>query len=513
MSNAVRAIVKIETPDEFDPVSGQMMPGQTFEFATRADGHPDPTDDLLQITTTKRLNEAAGRFVLVFTPRIVWQGKNWADLIPGYSLVSIYLQHYPADPEPVLVMLGLTGARLETEEYASQQPERTVQVTGMEVTRVFLESRTYYMPQTPSQLSKQFMPALLGASPVLNPPPPFNAAAALLGTIVLDPELATAGDSPVRAIAKFLKLLTTGLSSSYNPSGQPLIDLDLPTRKFSDLVYFDEEAAELALFDPSAMLPASSQLTKDGAPLWSVMSTFQDATYQELFPISRDVRAAKGGGVHPAAVEIIFRRRPFGGRINFDGEVVGVRAPVGSQFDQDFELTETVGIYGRDLMALSCERRVDGIANIYYVEPVVPMVAVKQGFRDLHGPSLDADPDSPSNLRRFGIRLLQVRDYYLSRAGSAGNDEEVSRMLPIAAQRERLLWTWHRFEPLFRRGKITVRGNARLQVGKRLEQLGPRNIHREYYIEGVTHSVVLGRQAQRFVTSLDVTRGWDLPAV
>lgn len=530
---AVRTIVKIQTPPEWDPRKGVVRPGQLWGF----DSTNGPSEDLISVTTSKALGEPCGRFTLTFVPR-ERDGYTWADLVPGYSLVEIWAQRYPTNPEPVLLMLGLTSASARSEDYSSAQPRRTVQISGRELSCIFVDQRVLYLPVPPERTATRQAGEILEASTddlgrtfgsrqgPAGLPATASPSVAAFGMLAIDPELAARGDSPVDAIDRFVKMVTVGTKSEYNPDGLPLLNFEFPDAKLRELVFFDRAKASALLFDPGAELPAAGQLSVENAQLWNLMETWSDGTYQELFTETRDLSLANPEisleRVSPASIEVVFRKKPFAGRIDGTGAVYGIAPPSGTQFDRDFaqDPAENILIDGSDVISLSIVRAVDRISNVYLVYPIVPGISSRTDFRALHQPLVDDTFSSPSSMRRFGPRLLERSDYYLrigeqftpaepAVASSPAPPEAFAR----ASARQELLRAWHRFEPLFWRGTYTLKGDPHLRIGKRMVDRGSGKdpVSREYYVSGVSHSIVVGGQQPTFISRVSVERGWDLP--
>ncbi len=521
---SIRAVLRIQTPPEWDPRTGTVRPGKLYGFDSGERG--GPADDLISLVTSKQLDQPAGRFTLNFVPREVEEGRTWADLIPAYSLVEIWLQRWPENPQPVLVMLGLSGPTIESEDYSNAEPERTIQVTGWELSVIFADQRILYLPVPPEEQAYEVLPDPLArplSSSVVTTsvtpratspaqrgqPATATPEVSLFGMLAIDPELAQEGATPVDAIGRFVQMVTTGVATDYNKHGLPLLNFEFPDATLKDLLFFDAKRARRDLFDPQAQLPASAQLPIDRAALWSLMTAWCDPYYQEMFPLTRDTsldtRARFVTTLQRAAIEIVFRKKPFAGRINSAGEVVGVASSVGTQFDPDFGDANTTTIADSDVASISVACGfVDRISNVYLVYPQASGIGGPD-WRAIQTPLADNHPLAPSSVVRFGSRPMEVPDYYIRLDGGEGP----INWLAVASARQRLLWAWHRFEPLFRRGSYTLRGHAEIQVGSRLVHVG-RNMNREYYVTGLTHSMLLGDQQPRFLTRVEVERGWDL---
>jgi hypothetical protein len=313
---------------------------------------------------------------------------------------------------------------------------------------------------------------------------------------------------------RFVRMCTTGLTTTYNPSGAPLLNFDFPDARLRDLLFFDRQKAEAALFDPNAQLPAAAQLTINRQALWHLMSTFSDPTYQELFTQTRDLSLSDlelgRERASPSAVEIVFRKKPFAGRIDATGSLVGIADARASQFDPEFASANTVPLTDLDVVAMNLMRTSRDVRNLYFVYPQVPGFNNPEDFRALHPPLIDGERLAPASARRFGPRLIEVADYYMRLPGSSLEPPQPSQdAFEQATVREQLLWAWHRFEPLFWRGDYTLRGNPALRIGQRMTHSG-RNIGREYYVQAVTHSMTIGSQQPRFITQINVDRGWPV---
>lgn len=507
---AIRAIVKIQTPAAYDPKGRVVRPAQLYGFETGQFGKGGPSDDLISVQVSKHLNEPCGRFALHFTPREPIKGYTWADLIPGYSLVEIWLQRYPDQPAPVLVMLGLTGATVEEEDFSQAQPRRDITVAGRELSCIFVDQRTLYLPTPPKRESVQ--PVLtLQAQEVSGLPALFTPEAQLLGMVVIDPELVLEGSSPVDAIDRFVRMVSTGLATAYNPDARPLLNLALPDARLEDLIFFQPDVARAQLFDPNARLPASAQNTHTGVPLWHLMSTLSDPAYMELYAVTRDLEAGnerEGPQLSRSAVEVVFRKKPFAGRIDDSGKLIDVAGVSGSQFGAELleDASSTVSITASDVIGRSLHRSVQDVFNLFYVEPQALNVNAAD-FRALYQPVLDDSPLAPSSSSRFGLRLKDVRDYYLRLPDNVDTPRQSA--FEVATARARLMWSWYRLNPLFRTGSIDTVGMPDVQVGLRLRESRGARGEFEYYVVSWSHSLRwAGSPSLR--TRLGVERGWQL---
>lgn len=518
---SIRALVRIETPARWNQRLNASEPGQLYGLDSAVS---DPGKDLISVSISKGRNEPCGRFALTFVPRDVDRGRTWAELIPAYSLVTISLQAYPFDQAPVLVMLGLSDVCMQSEVYSSAEPQRQIQVVGRELSCLLADQRIVYLPVPPQDQWTQSAEPIADAakrpparqdafgrvSPGEDQLPPTASedlarqVSQQQGMYGIDPTLGAMGDTPVAVIDRFVRMLTVGVTSEWNKGGRPFVNLRFPDSQLRDLLFFDKSKAETALFDPRAKLPAMAQLSTN-ASMWQLLTTWSDSTYQELFPVTRDMALntnAAFSSSRDAAIELIFRKKPFAGHIDETGKLTGVAPPSGTQFDEAFAKQHTSRIEDAEVASSSLSRgHLDQVSNIYWVYPMVSAMSTPNWNTIIH-PLADVDPDSPSRISRFGPRLKHVSDRYMYLQDTLAPQE-------IATSRQALLRAWHRFEPEFIRGSYSLRGRADLQVGTRLVHEG-RGVLREYYINRVAHHMLLGAEQPRFMTDVEVERGWDL---
>lgn len=495
-SSAFRSIVRIQTPPRYDPATGSVAAGELFGFDSAKPASRDPRDPanaLLSIKTSKRLDQPCGRFTLTFAPLEVADGLFWSDILPAYSLVEIFLQRYP-DPEPRLVMIGLVDRGEVVEDFSAAAPQRQVTVHGREAGCIFVDQKVLYLPAPPE-------PILAGQvaheARQLDLPALYEEKTQLLGMLALDPDIGFEGASPVDVIDRFIRMATVGLPTKYNPHGVPLLDLRLPKRTLADLVVFDADRARAQLFDPAAKLPAAGQDIRTGVSLWEMIETWSDPTYHEIWTRT----AVLGSGRLDGVIEVVFRRRPFAGRI-VDGEAVYIAPVAGSQFDPEFLDDPAENIELEPARIISRSRGWDAARtqNLYYVYPQLPFK--DDQYQALYQPLIDVGDDSPSDIRRLGLRLRKVTDYYFG--------EGPSTALEVGQARARLLWAWHRFEGIMQSGALQVIGDPIYEVGKRLVEVEDGDPLREAYITGVSHAVMLATAQPAFRTHLQFERGWPL---
>lgn len=503
--------VKIQTPPEFNPLTGQMEPARVIRFDSRESGD-SPAGDVYTLTWGNSVNTPCGRFTLTMAPRYVEGNRTWADLIPAYSLVEIWVQRFPDDEE--CVMLGLVTHRSEDADFTQAGPMRTIRISGSAVSRVLVDQKTFWLPVNPATLApnepEEFLTDLRSGDASI--PDLYGPAAEIFGTAILDPQLFSEGDGPIAVIDKYVRYIVEG-KGPRSVTPKPLLNWALPTVRLEQILFFDPTRA--SLFDHKARLPAQQSVHAGNVPLWSLLSGYVSPFYQEFFSETRQLESiapsrvigADPGGLASVAVEIVLRKKPFAGRIDESGDLVDTRFPGGSQFDETFEndREQSIDLGGWPVQSYCYARSSDAVRNLFYTLPQAVNEIAGTPFTALHAPLMDTDPASPSFVRRFGLRLCHVNDPYL--AERQGDVEHLART------RERLLMAWHRFEPTFLNGQITVAGHPRFRAGKRVVWTEPYvNRRLEFYVPSVTHTVSIRGSSPTYSTQLEVQRGWELPA-
>jgi hypothetical protein len=224
--------------------------------------------------------------------------------------------------------------------------------------------------------------------------------------------------------------------------------------------------------------------------LWNYLKVFVDTLFQEIF-------TRMEGGV----CRLHFRAKPFlqeyggtGTRFRDDDPTLGTR-----ELDQ--------GI----ILASHLRRQSTAVYNFFRVLPIGASTALQEpSFLYRLVPTILTDPDHPSYVRRYGLRVLDHASPYLSAKptipSTATNETDDS--VVAAGQR------WGTIASVFYGsgaemygGVLTVLGSPLWNVGMRLlteDERGPR----EGYIEGVDHQY--DYRTGRYSSQLRVTRLWYL---
>lgn len=480
--NSIRAIVKIQTPSFFDAEENQTIPENTWNFDS-ASG--DIGADVLSLSVTKAMNSPFGRFSLNLSPRLIARNKHWGDLIPPYSLVEIWLQSYPRDKTPVLAMVGLVDEVSVDETYTNAVQNRSIQITGKESTCLFVDQKTYTVPSTLDTVEP---------ADDIKLPELYSQKTMLLQGFNINPDLVQENTKPYDSFYTFFKIITEGgVRSEGNQEAQPFVNLDLPfnpsTRdklSIADLIFYDPEKTKNNMADPRFIFPASSFTIQNNIPIWTLMSSLVSPVFFELYTVSKEL---DGRGVN----EIIFRKKPYAGRLNENGQVIEDR-PVGqSQLDEGLPTFELGDL---DVLSRSLQRSPQNIKNFYRVLGAFLNQNIPSDPWLYSTPLIDYADNSPSSIKRYGLRLFDVDDYYL-----AQDSDEIE----VKKQRQKLLWYWHRFEPVFKSGDYVIRGNPSIDIGTRIT-----HNNYEYYVTGVSHNFTATSQSPAFLTKLTVERGWPI---
>lgn len=493
--------------------------------------------DLLSVSVTNSLARGYGTFQIELAPRELTPGVTWEDVVTPYSLVSIAFHSYSSpltrssttSPEPV--MLGLVDRVLLSTDYASQQPRRTVVITGRSLTAVLVDHRWWYhtflnaSPNSSSNLPADFRDSFSKRPSQKLLRDEINLRA--LGFLSVDPNLfnSVATAHPVEALQKALDFFVgtpekPGFIKVTLPGGAPL----------SSRLSFSAADARASFFDPGARLSYSSIPTRmPEANCWDLCRYFCEPPFTELFSDTY------GKSVSDAHVLISARKPPWLGHIEYSGPggqpSVGFSrseppGPHGSLFDFQYGpwdlFTDTVVVdelMGEPQIARGLDAG-QGIFSAYEVYPRENPPAGNSfgdnvGWQAVIPPTFDEDPESPSFILRYGIRPLKLTTKYIPvRKPDGSTVLAAGEYGPRSVAYQALLRSWLHQVPNLWAGHLLLKGCTGVRVGKRLVVLdgkparGARKA-REYYVTSVTHSVSFERNAP-FTTAVAVTRGRDV---
>lgn len=355
---------------------------------------------LLSVETQKDMGQAVGSFTLTFDGRRDSEGRRWDERLPRRSLVFITMRRNMQGEGPErdpTVMIGLTDLHAVQESYSEATPRRRVVIRGREIACVIVDVMLWFHAQLAAnprygtltmqsqdkgelQMSIIANPALVQGG--LDPK-------AIL-RLVLDTYLFVGGESPAP---------DSGVAPKDMPLPQaPLISIDLPGLPLSKLLVPQYDA--WTTFD-DVTVPVAHFPARVGS-LWNYLHLFIDRYFQEFFT------RIEGG-----ECRLYFRGKPF----LHDIVTTGTRfKSSGGPADRKHEPTlDTLALDPADIVSQSFARDTSQVYNVFSVIP--------RGFTDyFHSANLRHkimvqvvdEPQHPSFVGRYGVRLLEDQSPYLS---------------------------------------------------------------------------------------------------
>lgn len=513
--------------------------------------------DIEDVTISSTLRRECSSFQITLAARPVtvpvdgvglMQFEDWAEVIRPQALIAIAIhrQGSPSDPsttwapEPMFLGLVDPGGVSKRMDFSRAQPRRVVCISGRSLASVLSDQRWWYhhyLADSPPPDIAEFFADTAGVEPA-----DLDAETQIrdLGFFAVDLNLFTdvVNRSPVDGMKAAYDFFIGG-DPADGPPTEGFIKLRFADgRGIRERLRFDAALARRSFFDSGARLTRQTIITSDlvQANCWEAMQSFAEEPFVEMFTDTF------GDSLEDAHVDIIVRKPPFAGHIAYPPKGASVEfssgkapVPLSSLFDQEFggwgqrvaivdngelhgswnECDQTVLIDPSDILAAPNLRR--GGTEIYNAFSICPQIGGAGGqskgeqlLSRETPPIIDKNPESPSYIRRYGIRLHPARyTKYIPMLESDG----VTR-LPSggwarhSAAYGALLHAWNKWNPEFFTGQLVVQGRTSLRIGRRLVYRDPSaGTHQEFYITGVLHRATLGDRPS-YTTTVQVERGW-----
>lgn len=500
---------------------------------------------LRSVTVSNALTDAGGRFALELAPLFPfyapspYRQRPVADFIKPMSLVTIAVHHSGygggATRAPVPIMLGVVDDVDAPELWGGREPVRSVFVTGRSLAALLTDFRWWFHSylaysgaiQLPADVRRFFKQAP-GADALRD-----ESLLRTLGFLAIDEQLFDLVErSPVALMKAAYEFFVVG---DPGRGREPFIKLKFPatlggagaaaTVNVQQLpvavrLRFDADAAQASYFDQRSRLTSQFlPLQMPSASCWDLLRYFAESPFSELYADTF------GNTLNDAYVEIVARKPPWIGHIEYDGDGTpfvayptgGRRARGATLFDEQFgrwsRSAETVVVGDTDIIATPRMRRsLDRAISLYDVQPALFANAGSrsgdQFFQMEIPPLIDEDATSPSFIQRVGLRPLRVPVRSIATLG--GDDQTPT---PIGDIRTRalaygsLLYEWNFRAPDFWSGSYLIEGNPHVRIGRRLLD---RDRRREFYVVGVVHRMDFENEDGAFTTTVTVERGWNL---
>lgn len=466
-------------------VGGQNMRAQKG----RIDG------DIIELSTDKDLDNPTGTWTITLHDRPIQQqgsmtGKRLIDVIKAMDLVVITGRR---DTVQGGLMVGVVGQKpSESEGAVENYTVPTITVTGYDLGKLLSNAQIFYFNDVPLAGIKEF--ALKGWAYLSegNFPAGTRASFAKLvfeqilykmtrinyKTRIIDlPNLPSQLSGPVASILDNLPL--NGLSG---PSLEPMEEGSVPKLfgyhlgktygQLPPMGFFEHEQTLWAFMESVAEKPFT-EVFVDTIP--------DDADY--LKAMLRDVEASNMGEIesldeNQAKVAFFLRETPFS--------------------KEDWN---NLPLFQIDPSVIKGSPTVGGeptLYNVFYATPVDYGAQSAQAMKAITGAVFLVD-----SFLKHGYRPLNAQTKAINM-----NDGDLGRIQQVIADLTNRLLVWFGLSDEFLSGSIPVQGNPLYRVGTRLRRVygQGRNLARDFYLEGVSHS---WQAFGDWTTTLRVTRGLD----
>lgn len=480
--------------------------------------------DIVGVTVSNSLTAPYQTCTLELLPRTILTGpdRTWAEIIPPYSLIKVWMHRQSGDgsdsaatrkSEPVFI--GLVDNARKSADYSSPMPRRQVTVTCRGLTALLTDHRWWFhhmmLEQAPPDLRDYFQTRPSDEEMRR------DTSLRVGGYLAVDPNIYEAVAHPVDAVRGTYQFFVGDGDS------QGFIRLAFNDGKLlGDRLQLQADIADFV--DPAAALTRQHFPTEmPQSSCWEVMQHFVEPHVAELYS---DTFEGEDG---EPVTRLVVRKPPWAGEITYENGKPGVGFNVGgavgptrgqSLFDEsrgNWKRSEqTVVVGGNDVLGTpELARGIESGVPIFTFYDVMPQMLTaagnQQGDRMLRQeipPLADEDPDSPSYIQRFGIQPLQMRTKYIpilqsDQSTNRASGDIVRHSLTYAV----LLRTWMHRNPDFWHGSYQLKGMTGLRVGKRLVDA---DAGMEFYITGVVQRQSFDSQQPHYVTSVQVSRGWEL---
>jgi hypothetical protein len=289
------------------------------------------------------------------------------------------------------------------------------------------------------------------------------------------------------ATAPEVKATPAGSATEGPRLGNQLINLQLPGRTVADLLVYRED--EATLFEEGVTLSVGQNTAMAGV-LWHYLEMCTDTLMQELFT------RIEGG-----TCRLHFRAKPF--KKAFGGK--------GTRFLDDEPTLTTMELPWDQLLQRQQRRQSSNVYNFFIVLPVGgSFMSGHPNYKYQIVPSIARDPDDPSSVQRYGVRLLPHNSPYLPSVQTTPNTTpkmSEEHMIESAKQWAEWASVWYGWGPELYAGLLMLPGSPRYNVGQRLTWTEPRG-RREAYCEGVDHD--WDARTGFYHTQVRYTRAWYL---
>jgi hypothetical protein len=449
------------------------------------DNAPDPTYQLLSVTTNKTLQDPAGSFTVQLA------GDEWMYRLTPNDLVVISMGYAGETLDTVMVGFidSVTRSRTVSEGSASV----TTTVTGRDMGKMLIKAMLRFYPEIQQadiekyglEPSKFFLTEV-GWVTLLD---------YFTGKQVITGSPANVLDIMVRRI---LQKLYQVQWSVYDEAGKEPVKRTVGLGNIMRYTF-----AETSFFT----LPTLMSLTSFDGSVWNLMERACHKPFLELFVDTRNPIEAWNDQGQPMVVNETIEELSNEAKAHLEEDAYPSPAV---QFGEDkakvllalrntpFDKDKWEKLYTHDLQAVDVISENIGFNdnehyNLFWAGTTVnPLI---DDLKRVSPPEING-----TNIERYGLSPLEVQIEGLQ-YDTKDFDTGVRKILLLTQNLNKKLKEWYQNNHTFWNGTMEVRGKGSYKIGQKLRREG---IGREFYIEGVSQTFTL---YNGWTTTLTLTRG------
>jgi len=452
-------------------------------------GTPDPTDQVLSVTTQKTLKNPAGAFTIQLV------GDEWLWRLKSNDLVVIRMGYKAENGKEELdtVMVGLIDTVRRFRTIGENNPTVTTTITGRDFGKVLIKSMLRFYPELGWNKEKEqkFFLTETGWITLMKA---FTNENAIKG-------------SPAKVLDTIMRYILQQIVdvqwTVYDESGAE------PIPKKVELAHILRyNFAQVDLFLPLFMTAQQYE-----GSIWNLMERASIKPFTELFVDTRDGLEAWNPGTAPRVVNETIEESSSpskAGKPKAEGGYVSPRFSFGSDnaavmvalrntpFDKSaWEKLKTHDLPAEDVISEDLSFSDDEHYNLFWAGTTITPFS-----------TLDLKREAPplineENVKRYGLSPLEVTIEGMEMLKEKESEQKV-KLVGLSQAYSAKLKAWFEHNHEYLSGTMEVRGKGSYRIGQRLLRKG---INREFYIEGVSQSfqVFTG-----WTTQLALTRGMEI---
>lgn len=430
--------------------------------------------DVVTVTTTNTMNEAAGTFQIDLVARKIDGNKTYADILTPLDMVEIEIGSEQT------VMMGLIDRVIDKGSVSGNGVNRRISITGRSLGSVWLFDNVKYFrgisaDQLPSDLKNRANVIEKGMA-----------------------NIEFYGLSAIEAIKLILEKYTA-LEQDYNQNPDDNI---VPFYALYDKIYYDLATVEgrniynpgLAMFEGSVWQYMKSCIIPPFEEMWT--DSIGGTLVLRMRPAPFNLESETISRVETMQAQQAYWRSKYDPRIHFDYRTTlehGWNNYKNMLNDENGHVITPKETIGYNLSKSHGEG-----ASYFEVFPQT-ILNYDAFFKNATFPPLiDADlmHSLGSRGQSFNVNLVP-----LTADGALPIEVDITKWISDVRNKAYL---WYKDNHKYISGTISVKGNSEYRVGDKIRLQNREGVEKTFYCEGVTNNFTWG---QPFTTTLNLTRG------